>query len=930
MVEQKFCVKNSPTNDVLWTSGNYCIYRKGGKCPSLFKEGFVQYCDHPTEATPNAQSGELPDGVYGDNTRFEYCCTNTGFSDVHELYLPSIRPFVLIHGRKKACQRVRGMHTETTTLLLGNANASQTQPAVGGDHPVDKINEKKRTFSTKFCVYKPAMINRGDLIELDYSNSEVRITSPKAPELEFYWLIKGPPGERLHLDFDSFDIKGTPKNCVDNLEVRHVRPGQPGWVYCGSRWDHTTISINNTIHMRLSTYGNSSSLFTIKLVKNADLCYAASDRGMTYNGDVNFTRQFEPCLPWVKVSHCEMHPFRADRFTTTLEGNKCRNPDQGTGFYPWCYTHANGCLRNYCDVCLLGKRYDLLENCAQIKASGQCSLQYCAKTCVDHFSEPSVPVKASEVSCGPPGPVPDGAPVETSKTNYSVGESVTYKCNYLVYTTKRFCLTSGQWSAMGTSCSECPDGYTANKENKQCYYYPNLVHNYTVASQHCKENENAVVAFPLSEKENSYLRNFTSSSMWIGITDEVEEGNFLTALGEPIHFSKWADNQPNNKKKEDCTEMKKDGTWDDTRCERERHYVCQRSWSSLKDCLDRSDKCSELFAQNPSSCVDFPTFAETHCRFTCGLCDIQGTPQCQVDEAGVPSELNRGATLTATCEESYTGVAGDAVRGCTASGSLSGSPLECEEFCPWGWTLNQDSLHCYRQFETPKTNSEAQAECERLEGILVTAKDLTETEFILSFKQSGSVWMGVSDAVEASQWIWADGTQVLWSNWKGEEPSDIPGNDCAVFRDSGKWLDTSCNDTYLFMCKVPLKISGQTEDKSGDERIDTTIQPQGTSEGELKVTTIQPQDTPEGELKVTTIQPQGTSEGELKLTTIQPQGTSEGELKVITIQPQSTTEGELKAATSKPEDKLGDILDKVIDESKDMLEDIFSKLFPGK
>ena len=36
-----------------------------------------------------------------------------------------------------------------------------------------------------------------------------------------------------------------------------------------------------------------------------------------------------------------------------LDSNYCRNP--GDGIRPWCYYDANGCLRDYCDVCLLGK-----------------------------------------------------------------------------------------------------------------------------------------------------------------------------------------------------------------------------------------------------------------------------------------------------------------------------------------------------------------------------------------------------------------------------------------------------------------------------------------------------------------------------------------------------------------------------------------------
>ncbi|GFS26660.1 metalloendopeptidase [Elysia marginata] len=806
-VEQQFCVKDSPSNDIHWTGGNYCIYRKGGECPAGFSEGFIQYSDHPTESEPNQVSGEIPDGEFGDDTRFEYCCVNTGFSADQELYLPSRKEFALIKRQGKNCQRVRNMHVETMSLVVDNAEGGQTKAAVGGDHPVQRIYTPQNGYSTTFCVYKPAMVDCGDIIELDSVNAEVTISSPKAPELECFWLIKAPPGERLQLDFTDFNITEESGECVDKLEVGYWRRGQPGIKICGKRWDKTIVSINNTIHLRLSTFGDSSSGFTatIKLVRYADLCYAASDRGMTYDGDVSFTRHFEPCLPWAEVSHCEIHPFIKDSFTTILEGNKCRNPHQGTGFQPWCYTKAKNCLRNYCDVCLIGKRFDLSDNCAQLKTDGHCSLKYCAKTCADLYPEPSVPVKASEVSCDAPGPAPDGVPVGVTKPKYAVGESVTYKCNYADYTSKRYCLTSGNWSAMGTSCSECPDGYHLEKQNNQCYYFPNVANTYQEASAFCKEKGNAFVAFPINKKENKYLRkDFTELHMWIGITKEAD--TFLTAQDKPLTYKKWAKGQPNNyKKSEECVELQKDGKWNDLICNRERHFVCQKPMTSLQDCLDRSDKCSELFAMNPSSCTDFPDFAELRCRFTCGLCDTQKTPLCQVTVSGDPIQLARGSTISDTCGKGYVRVSGNEVRGCTASGVMSGSPLECARSCPKGWIINKDSLYCYRKFKKPTLNSKAQKKCEGLKGTLPTVKDELENDYIQSIKGEGFTWLGMSDAVLQGKWIWADGIPVGWSNWENKVESISKNKDCAVMKDSGTWSSVKCEQKYMFMCKVHLQ-----------------------------------------------------------------------------------------------------------------------------
>ena len=358
LVEENFCVSNAPENDFVWPEGNYCIYRKGGSCPKgFFTEGSVKYDDQPSDTSPNTATGELPDGEYGDDTKYQYCCKDTGFDDDY-FYFPSRRPFALIKRRDQKCQKVRGMHLKVQTLTVGNSAVDdKTDALLEGDNPVYQVAKNNASYSTQYCVYKPAMIDCGGVYDLDSSNPEITLSSPDDVELECFWLFKAPPGERLSLDFTEFDIAGFTGACKDDLIVRYVRQGQPGRSFCGRTHDKTIISINNTLHIQLSTYSGYKSRFTakVKLIQNEDLCYKREDRGMTYDGDINFTRDFEPCLPWHEMTHCEAHPFNTNIYNTLLTGNECRAPDQGAAFQPWCYTDKKFCKRNYCDVCLKGK-----------------------------------------------------------------------------------------------------------------------------------------------------------------------------------------------------------------------------------------------------------------------------------------------------------------------------------------------------------------------------------------------------------------------------------------------------------------------------------------------------------------------------------------------------------------------------------------------
>ncbi|RUS76016.1 hypothetical protein EGW08_016221 [Elysia chlorotica] len=493
--ETHFCVKDSAPNDFFWPGGNFCVHRKGGECPDGFTDGFVQYDDRADTGT---SSGDLPDGVYSEDTRFEYCCQSRGFSG-QEMNLPSRKPFVLLHNGQDNCQQVRGMHSRQLHLKVANVKVNDTTLASSGGHNPSKYEERHNRFLTRYCSYTPATIDCGDIFEVNPSNPEVTFSSPIGSELECYWLIKAPAGERLQLDFTTFNIAGSPGSCADELEVRYSRPGQPGRTYCGSSWEKTTISINNTIHLRLSTYGDSESHFTatVKLIQDSELCYEASDRGMTYDGDINFTRDFQPCLPWHEMTHCPHHPFNTDIFNTILMGNKCRNPDPAMGFQPWCYTEKAHCQRNYCDVCLIGSSYDSRGDCAELKAQGFCDLSVCGKTCA---AELPVPAPAHQVTCPTPGPAPDGVVVDP-KPSYAVGESATYTCNTNNSTRDRLCLSTGQWSPMGQVCSVCTTGWHKKLSTQSCYSPVFAATFFAQAKATCQEY-NAIVSTAKSEEES--------------------------------------------------------------------------------------------------------------------------------------------------------------------------------------------------------------------------------------------------------------------------------------------------------------------------------------------------------------------------------------------------------------------------------------------
>ncbi len=54
-----------------------------------------------------------------------------------------------------------------------------------------------------------------------------------------------------------------------------------------------------------------------------------------------------------------------------------------------------------------------------------------------------------------------------------------------------------------------------------------------------------------SEAENAFVYNLAPLT-WLGATDEKQEGTWAWITGEPMNFTRWADDEPNNCSPPDC------------------------------------------------------------------------------------------------------------------------------------------------------------------------------------------------------------------------------------------------------------------------------------------------------------------------------------------------------------------------------------------
>lgn len=354
---------------------------------------------------------------------------------------------------------------------------------------------------------------------------------------------------------------------------------------------------------------------------------------------------------------------------------------------PWCYVTPQ-CGRDFCDVCNIEQAYD--RSTALCKQEGACCgsrddvITNCASTC--NIEPPAAP--DTDVTCGPPEPLPDARLEGALNTSYVQGEQVTYTCNTGIETLTRTCTTSGRWSEAGYVCGGCPTGWSYFEGS--CYKYYNERVSFFEARYKCRA-ENAVLVTPKTEAENnfvSYLRqDYMPLYLYVGLSN-VETGTWVWEDGTNLTgWNNWAKNEPRGGSS--CTTMDAQSSasvWVTGSCSWEGRYMCELKLSERKVCTDRLSDCDETLVQVPEMCHKYPSFANQQCPYTCGLCDASSTPACPVTTPpGVillspvsQATVTRGAAVTYKCPAGQVLSQGSLVKACDNNGALVGTDPVCK------------------------------------------------------------------------------------------------------------------------------------------------------------------------------------------------------------------------------------------------------------
>lgn len=88
------------------------------------------------------------------------------------------------------------------------------------------------------------------------------------------------------------------------------------------------------------------------------------------------------------------------------------------------------------------------------------------------------------------------------------------------------------------------------------------------------------LALPRNEAENTELSSMHqalgSTYILLGTTDRENEGQFVDMNKNPLIYTSWGADEPNNYKgKEDCAGIDTAAKWNDMPCDNALHVVCE-------------------------------------------------------------------------------------------------------------------------------------------------------------------------------------------------------------------------------------------------------------------------------------------------------------------------------------------------------------------
>uniref|UniRef100_A0A3Q2EA74 C-type lectin domain-containing protein n=1 Tax=Cyprinodon variegatus TaxID=28743 RepID=A0A3Q2EA74_CYPVA len=132
----------------------------------------------------------------------------------------------------------------------------------------------------------------------------------------------------------------------------------------------------------------------------------------------------------------------------------------------------------------------------------------------------------------------------------------------------------------------CPADYISWYEN--CYKLVEEPATWDEAQTACEEQGGNLASIDMSY-DQAFVAGVVlqgKADAWIGL--RRKDGSYTWTDGWPVFFTQWGPGEPSNIKDEGCVSMHASiwfhGTWNDTKCDQAKSYICKISSGKTKQC----------------------------------------------------------------------------------------------------------------------------------------------------------------------------------------------------------------------------------------------------------------------------------------------------------------------------------------------------------
>ena len=378
-----------------------------------------------------------------------------------------------------------------------------------------------------------------------------------------------------------------------------------------------------------------------------------------------------------------------------------------------------------------------------------------------------------------PGTVTPALSYFPDPTGQLGGLEVICPSNITVYATNGLNGANVSWAPItaNTDCPFCAASLVGYQPlgmfNGHHYFLSNTQTDWNSAAV-LATNQGGYLASINSELENAFLaKELAGIPGFIGLHDQLMEGNYQWHSGEPVNYTHWQVGEPNNgngQSEQDATLITPTGYWQDVEVLKKNRYVLELPCVIIQQVAGLP---SGSFFPIGTTTVTFqisdPCGNQSICSFT-----VTVLPNITVD---CPKDINaicqpgiNGAVVTWYPPTATTqcGLCGSVPPNTIDMGSYNSSHYYCTN-SPFQWTNGQTFAIAYG-------------------GYLASIGSAGENQYLANVLQLPDAFIGLNDLAVEGQFQWANNQPLGYFNWAIGQPGNTTGNeDVVVIQDNSTW-----------------------------------------------------------------------------------------------------------------------------------------------